>query len=105
MRVMCLTVDTSEALFITLNGISALIKLLLSKGFSYVLPGSYQSDRLEGEFGIFRQSAGGCYYKSFQQIVNNLALQRLKLFDPLEIDKNSVLVFADRTVKDLKDEG
>ena len=32
-RVMCLTVDTSNVLFITLAGISALIKLLLSKGF------------------------------------------------------------------------
>ena len=58
-RVVCLTVDTSNALFITLTGISALIKLLLSKGFNYVLPGTFQSDPWEGEFGVFRQSPGG----------------------------------------------
>ena len=92
---MYLTVNTSEALFITLNEISSLIKLLLSKGFSYVLPGSYHSDRLEDEYGIFRQSAGGCYYLSFQQIVNSLALQRLKLFDQLEIDKGSCVRGSD----------
>ena len=84
----CLTVDTSNALFIRLTGISALIKLLLSKGFNYVLPGTFQSDRLEGEFGVFRQSAGGCYYISFQQIVNSLTILRLKLFNLLKIDKN-----------------
>ena len=85
-----LTVDTSNALFITLTGISGLIKLLLSKGFNYVLPGTFQSDRLEGEFGVFRQSAGGCYYISFQQIVNSLTLQRLKLFNLFKIDKKIV---------------
>ena len=54
--VMCLTADTRNALFTTLTGISVLIKLLLSKGFNYVLPGTFQSDRLEEEFGVFRQT-------------------------------------------------
>ena len=53
-RVRCFIVDTSNALFIALTGISGLIKLLLSKGFNYVLPGTFQSDRLEGEFGVFK---------------------------------------------------
>ena len=35
-RVMCLTGDTSNALVVTLEGLIALIKLLLSKGFKYV---------------------------------------------------------------------
>ena len=86
-RVMCLTADTSNAL-ITLEGISALIKLLLSKGFKYILPGTIQSDRLEGEFGLYRQSSGGCYYISVQ-VINSLLLQRLKLFDKLVIDSKS----------------
>ena len=91
-RIMCLTVDTSNALYVNLQGIVALIKLLLTKGFSYVLPGTFQSDRLEGEFGIYRQSSDGCYYISVQQIMNSLALQRLKLFDKLEIEsKNATL--------------
>ena len=92
-RVMCMTVDTSNALFTTLKGMSALIKVLLANGFKYVLPGTIQSDRLEGEFGVYRQSAGGCYYISFQQVMNSLTLQRLKLFDKLEI--NSVHVKKD----------
>ena len=88
-RVMCLTADTSNALVITLEGMSALIKLLLTKGFRYVLPGTIQSDRLEGEFGLYRQSSGGCYYISVQQVINSLSLQRLKLFDELEINSKS----------------
>ena len=94
-RVMCLTVDTSRALVLMLTGLTELIKLLLSKGFKYVLPGVFQSDHLEGEFGTFRQSAGGCYYISFKEILNSLTLQRLKLFNRLDIDKNSVHVRKD----------
>ena len=40
-------------------------------------PESFQSDRLDGEFGIYRQSTNGCYYISLEQITNSLALQRL----------------------------
>ena len=35
-RVMCMTVDTSNALFTTLKGMIALIKVLLANGFKYV---------------------------------------------------------------------
>ena len=86
---MCLTEDTSYALHLTLKGIVALIKLLLTKGFTYVLPGIFQSDRLEGEFGIYRQSAGGNYYISVQQVINGLSLQKLKLFDKLEVESKN----------------
>ena len=88
-RVMCLTVDTSNALHLILKGIVALIKLLLTKGFTYVLPGIFQSDRLEGEFGIYRHSAGGNYYISVQQVINGLSLQKLKLFDKLEVESKN----------------
>ena len=91
-RVMCLTTDTSNALHLTLNGLISLIKLLLRNRFSYVLPGNFQSDRLEGEFGIYRQSAGGCYYISLQQIMNSLSLQRLKLFSKLDIESRPLIV-------------
>ena len=47
-RVTCLAVDTSNALVVTLEGLIAVIKLLLSKGFKYVLTDTFQSDRLEG---------------------------------------------------------
>ena len=63
-RVMCLTLDTSNVLFVTLQSLVSLIKLLLQKRFGLVMAGNFQSDRLEGEFGIYRQSSGGCYYIS-----------------------------------------
>ena len=86
------------------EGLIALIKLLLSKGFKYVLPGTFQSDRLEGEFGVYRQSAGGCYYISLQQIMNSLSLQRLKLFDKLEIESKSAHVTEDCCSESLNNE-
>ena len=36
-----------------------MIKMILGKSFKYVMTGEYQSDRLEGEFGIYRQLNGG----------------------------------------------
>ena len=89
-RVMCLTTDTSQALFRTITGLVSLIKLLLLDGFSYVLAGNFQSDRLEGEFGIYRQSSGGCYYISMQQVMNSLSLQRLKLYHKLNITQTDL---------------
>ena len=56
----------------------SLRKLLLNKDYNYVLPGSFQNDRLEGEFGIFCQSA---------ETMNSLVLQRFKLFSKLDIEK------------------
>ena len=55
-RVRGLTADTSNALHQTLNGFVQLIKTLLLSDFKYVMPGKIQSDRLEGEFGIYRAS-------------------------------------------------
>ena len=68
MRKQMLTVDTSEALFLTLKGMVSVIQVLLEKGFPYVPPGQMQSDRIEGEFGIYRSAAGGNYYISIDQI-------------------------------------
>ena len=42
---------------------------------------------MEGEFGIYRQLAGECYYISIEQIKNSLALQRSKLFSKLDIEE------------------
>ena len=54
-------------------------------GWTYVLPGKIQSDRLEGKFGIYRQASGGNYYISVEQVLSSLAMQRLKLYNKLEI--------------------
>ena len=63
-RVMILTNDTSEAL--TLQGILSITKIILEKGANYVLTRTFQSDRLEGEFGIYRQQSGGNQYISVE---------------------------------------
>ena len=68
----------------------SLIQTLLDKGFSYVLPGQMQSDRLEGEFGIYRSAAGGNYHISLDQLLNGLRLQRLKLFKRLNFEASNV---------------
>ena len=63
----------------------ALIKTLLSSDHIYVFPGEKQSDRLEKEFGIYRQGSGGNYFITAEQVTNSLNLQRLKLFSKLDI--------------------
>ena len=101
-RVKSLTSDTSNALHLTLNGFCKLIPLLLNH-FSYVLPGKLQSDRIEGEFGIYRQQAGGNYHISVAEVYSGLHLQRLKLFSQLEIkstDHNDKQLCCQRSLND-----
>ena len=89
-RVKGLTTDTSNALHITLLGICSVVQNLLAKGMKYVLTGQLQSDRIEAEFGIYRQQSGGNYNISVQQVVNSLSLQRLKLFSKLDLDESDI---------------
>ena len=57
-----LTQETSNALHVTLHGMVDLTRALLSLSYhKYVLPGNIQSDRIETEFVIYRQSSGGNY--------------------------------------------
>ena len=48
------TPEKKHALVNTLQGLVELIKKLLSEDHQYVLPGIFQTDSLEGEFGIYR---------------------------------------------------
>ena len=41
---------------------------------------------LEKEFSIYRQSCGGNYFISFEEILHSLNLERLKLFSKLNIN-------------------
>ena len=50
-----------------------------------MIAGKLQSDRLEAEFGIYRQSIGGNYLISVEQVLSSLSLQRLKMFHKLDI--------------------
>lgn len=80
-----LTSETSNALHQTMTGLVSLIKCLIDVGFKYVLSGKIQSDRLEGEFGVYRQTSGGNFHISTYQVYNGLKLQRIKLFNQLEL--------------------
>ena len=64
-----------------------LTKYLLHKGLPYVLLGEMQSDPLEKEFGVYRQLTGGNYYMSLNNVFNSLKLQRIKLFNSLNIQE------------------
>ena len=57
-RVQCLTHDTKKALVQTTEGIIAVCRYLYTVGFKYVLLRELQSDRIEGEFSVYRQSTG-----------------------------------------------
>ena len=88
-RVRCLTSETTNALHETLIGIVEITKCLLTLGFSYVLPGKIQSDRIEGEFGISRDSSGAItYFISPEQVVCSLSMQRLKLYNQIDIQQS-----------------
>ena len=100
-RLHSLTGDTSNALHQTLLGLVALIKYKLGVGFKYVLPGNDQSDRLEAEFGIYRQSSGGNYCISTYQVYNGLKLQRIKLYHKLEMSEKIHTNVIDECCKNL----
>eukprot|EP00745_Piridium_sociabile_P001153 TRINITY_DN10714_c0_g2_i1.p1 TRINITY_DN10714_c0_g2~~TRINITY_DN10714_c0_g2_i1.p1 ORF type:complete len:837 (+),score=176.30 TRINITY_DN10714_c0_g2_i1:399-2909(+) len=58
-RIQCLTHDTKKALVQTMRGLKAVCDYLISSaGFDYVILRELQSDRLEGEFSVYRQSTG-----------------------------------------------
>ena len=83
---MCLTSDTSSALVVTIRGLVSLAgELLQHRDLKYVIFRDYQSDRLEGEFGAFRQLNGGNYYMSADHVCNALKLQRIKLFSKIDV--------------------
>ena len=88
-RVRGLTSDTANAFHQTLHAIVYIIKELLDQGYKYVLSGKIQSDRLEAEFGIYRGSSGGDYFITCEQVISSLSMQRLKLYNTLEIQKSN----------------
>ena len=82
-----LTHETADAMSVTISGTISLIKKLLESGFKFVLTGKLQSDRLEGEFGCYRQYCGGNFNISTYQVFGALKIQRLKLFNKLQISE------------------
>ena len=85
-RIKALTADTANALHVTILGLVDLTKTLLKLKFRYVLLGKLQSDRIEGEFGVWRGMCGGNFFISVEQIQFCLNLRTIKLFDILDIE-------------------
>ena len=80
---MNLTYQKSNALDVSITGVQALNKLLIEKEMDYCRTAEFQSDRIQGEFGTWRQMNGGNYYMSMVNIESCMNLQRLKLFSRL----------------------
>ena len=55
-RHQALTHDTKRALVQTMEALYELCQYLFTVGYKFVLLRQIQNDRLEGEFGVYRQS-------------------------------------------------
>ena len=49
------------------------------------MTGTFQSEPIEGVYGIFRQDGGGNFYIAFEQILSSMTLLRIKFFDKLDM--------------------
>lgn len=75
-RVRQLTQDTANAVFQTCNGIVELCLHLLATSHDYVCIGLFTSDHIEKEFCKLRQSSGGAYFITVQQVLEKLNIQK-----------------------------
>ena len=78
-RVQCLTHDTRRALVETTEGLISLCRHLFSISLQHVLLKELQSDRIEGEFSVYRQSTGANAFMSVGD-VNTAFKKRLTRF-------------------------
>ena len=69
-RVQMLTHDTKKALVQTTAGQISVCRHLFQQGFQYVLLRELQSDRIEGEFSVYRQSTGANMYMLASDVLN-----------------------------------
>ena len=70
-RVSMLTHDTKKALVQTTAGQLAVCSHLFDLGFKYVLLRDLQSDRIEGEFSVYRQSTGANTFMTASDVLNS----------------------------------
>lgn len=70
-RIKCLTHDTKRALLQTTECQIFLCQHLLKNGFNYVLLREIQSDRIEGEFSVYRQSTGSNSFMTSADVMHS----------------------------------
>jgi len=66
----CFTHDTKRAIVQTINGQKDICRYLFDNGYQYVLLRELQSDKIEGEFAIYRQSTGSNLLMFSKDVVN-----------------------------------
>ena len=89
-----LTKETFVAWIHTLSGLADLAVYLLKKhNFNYVLLGKFQSDPLEGRFGIYRQLNGASFFMSVRQVL--LAEKKVRVLNLMQLQ---CLKFANENV-------
>ena len=93
---MRLTHDTKKALVQTTAGQIAVCQYLYTAGFRYVLLRELQSDRIEGEFGVYRQSTGGNSFmvagdvlSAFKKRLTSFAAKSLESLEGITTDTKS----------------
>jgi len=91
--------DTSLGLYRTLNGLCSLSNVLLSDfKFHFVLLSQFQSNCIEKEFGIYRQSAGSNYFVAAVQVLATIRLRNLRLLSKmvkLETKQNLIFILKE----------
>ena len=90
-RIQGLSSETACGLHVMLHGMVNKIRVLLSNGFEYILPGKFQSDRLEREFGLYRADSGANFFISVEQVSSSLTKRRIKMFKDMGLDKDCLL--------------
>ena len=85
-RIQSLTHDTRKALIQTTEGLEAVCRHLYSKGQEYVCLKDLQSDKIEREFGIYRQSVGANFFMTAGDAVSSFK-KRLTRFSAVMLQQ------------------
>ena len=83
-----ISVNTANALHITLHRLTSVVPVLLAENVKCVFLGQFCSDHIEREFGIYKRPNGGNYLISIMQVLNILVLQWLHLLCSLDMEKS-----------------
>jgi len=94
------TSQTCSALTNSLDALAELSEWLLSlDDCKYILLGQFQSDSLEGEFGVYRSMSGGSFYINLNQLLSSARLREVQLFFEMDIDVPASQRFCDEKLQ------
>ena len=85
-RIQGITYDLLCTWHVTLVDFNDLVRSSLSVVMEFACIAKVQSDRLKGEFGVIRQLSGGKCWISMKQLISNLCLRKLNLYQRYELE-------------------